>query len=258
MSSVYREVAAWRHAVESVLALGRLLSDPEWATPTECPRWTVKDVYAHLIGGERWMADGHPEPTEGFEAWAAAPVLARRDATPAAILDELREVYELRLLQLERDAVDPSRPAHLVTGQPTTLDVLLRARVLDVWAHEQDIRRAVGRPGNLASPAAAVAGDVMVTQLPRIVARSAKAPPGSTVRLTTTGEVPVDVAVAVDRTGRGALVVPGRTADAHLRLSWESYTRLSCGRGARADHDVRITGDRALAERVLAHLAVTP
>lgn len=258
MSSLYRSVAAWRHTLESVLSIGPLLSDPEWASPTECPKWTVKDVYAHLIGGELWMAAGHPLPEEGIDAWAAEPVLARRDAGPTAILEELRKVYEQRLIQLERDGLDPDEPTHLATGQAVTAEHLLRSRVMDAWAHEQDIRRAVNRPGNLASPAAAIAGDLFVAALPRIVAKTAKAPAGATFRLTTTGEVTIDVAVAVDRAGRGSLVAPDRRAVSHATLSWESYTRLSCGRGSRADHEVRITGDRALAERVLASLTVTP
>jgi uncharacterized protein (TIGR03083 family) len=257
MSSVYRSLTAWRQTLESILTLGHALSDPEWSSPTECPKWTVKDVYAHLIGGERWMAAGHPQP-EDHQAWAAEPVQARREATPPEILDELREVYEQRQVQVERDGVDPASPAHLPTGAAVTLETLLRSRVFDVWTHEQDIRRAVDRPGNLASAAAALTGEWLVAALPRIVAKDAKAPPGSTVRLSTTGELAMDVAVAVDRSGRGRLVAPGRSAQAHLTLRWESYTRLSAGRGGATDHDVRVTGDRALADRVLAHLAVAP
>jgi uncharacterized protein (TIGR03083 family) len=254
MSSVYRSLTAWRQALESVLSLGHTLSDPDWTSPTECRTWTVKDVYAQLVGGERWMAAGHPPQAEDHRTWSARLVRERREAAPAALLDELREVYEQRLVQMERTAIDPAAPAHLPTGAPVTMEVLLRSRVFDIWTHEQDIRRAVGRPGNLASPAAAIAGEWLVAALPRIVARDAKAPPGTTVRLTTTGEVPIDVAVSVDRSGRGRLVAPVRSPQAHLTLRWESYARLSCGRGDRADHDVRVTGDRGLADRVLAAL----
>ncbi|HEY8474752.1 MAG TPA: maleylpyruvate isomerase family mycothiol-dependent enzyme [Natronosporangium sp.] len=243
--------------MESVLALGHTLSDPDWSSPTECPKWTVKDVYAHLIGGEQWMAEGHPRP-EDYEAWSAGPVQARRDTPPAAILDELRKVYEYRLVQLEREPIDPAAPAHLPTGEPITMAAALRTRVFDVWTHEQDIRRAVERPGNLASPAAALTGEILVGLLPRIVAKDAKAAPGATVRLTTTGEIDIDVAVIVDRSGKGRIVGPSRSAQTHLTMRWESYARLSAGRGSRADHDVRVTGDRALGERVLSHLSIAP
>lgn len=258
MSSVYRSVAAWRHAIESVLSIGRGLADPQWAAPTDCPKWTVKDVYAHLAGGEWWMVEGHPPPAEGVGSWAEAHVLARREAAPAAVLADLRGAYERRRAELERGGIDPDQPTQLVDGRPARLELLLRARVLDVWVHEQDIRRAVGRPGNLASPGAAIAGDLFAASLPRIVARSAGAPPGAMVRLTTTGAVAVDVAVVVDSDGRGALVAPGRSAVTHITLGWEAYTRLSAGRGARADYEIRITGDRPLGERILAHLPITP
>lgn len=257
MSSVLRSVTAWRHSLESTLSLARELSDPDWTAPTECPKWTVKDVYAHLLEGERWMAAGHPRLPD-LTSWTEQGVLAWRDTPPLAVVEELRRAYEQRRYQLARRPVDPETPAHLPMGQRSTLEQLLRIRVLDVWAHEQDVRRAVGRPGNLASPGAAVAGDLFVAALPRIVAKSAQALPGSVVRLTTRGEVSVDVAVSTDRGGVGTLVAPGRNATAHLIMSWEAYTRLSCGRGTSADHDIRLVGDRGLAERVLAHLAVTP
>jgi uncharacterized protein (TIGR03083 family) len=257
MSSVYRSVIAWRHTLESLLALGPQLSDVQWSAPTECPDWTVKDIYAHVIGGEQWMSDGHPQPPD-FAEWVAGPVRAHRDTPAAVLLEELRNVYEQRRVQLESGPVDADVAAHLATGQRVDLGHLLRVRVFDLWVHEQDIRRAVGKPGNLDSPAAAIAGELCVAALPRIVARAAGAPPGSAVRVTTTGEVPLDVAVAIGPDGRGSLVAPDRTTSAHLTLGWESYTRLSCGRGARSDHEVKITGDRALAEKVLSHLTITP
>lgn len=256
--SVYLSLVAWRRAMEAVLALGSGLSDVQWVAPTECPDWTVKDIYAHLIGGETWMAQGHPAPEEGFAAWASAPVLARRDQPGGALLDELRQVYELRRVQLASPELDPEQPAWLPIGREVPLAVLLQIRAMDVWAHEQDIRRAVGQPGNLDSPGAAVAGDLFVRALPRIVARSARIPPGAAVRLTTTGEVEVDVAVTVDADGRGAIAAPERPVVAHLTLGWEAYTRLSCGRGSPADYEVGASGDRAVAERVLAALPVTP
>jgi uncharacterized protein (TIGR03083 family) len=256
--SVYRAVVGWRHVMESLLTVGPKLSDVQWGAPTECPDWTVKDVYAHVIGGERWMAEGHPGPAADFAEWVSAPVAARRDTPAPLVLEELRRVYEQRRVQLDSGGIDPDGPAYLATGQETTLGRLLEVRVFDLWAHEQDVRRAVGMPGNLDSPAAAVAGQLCVAALPRVVARAAGVPAGTAVRLSTTGEVTMDVAVAVDADGRGALVSPDRSVAAHLTLSWEAYTRLSCGRGARSDYDVKIIGDRALAEKILAHLTITP
>src|SRR5690606_3433353 len=120
------------------------------------------------------------------------------------------------------------------------------------------IGREMSMPGDHVCPGAPCAGDLFVRALTRIVARSARVPPGSAVRLTTTGEVQVDVAVTVDADGRGVLVAPERPVVAHLTLGWEAYTRLGCGRGSPVDYEIDVTGDRAVAERVLAALPVTP
>lgn len=258
MRPIDRYAAALCQTLRASLALGQRLTGPEWEAPTECPLWTVGDVYAHLIGGERWMAEGHPTPRD-FQRWVDAAVAERRGQPAAKILAELGYVYEHRAATLA-DPPDPEAPATFPWGAPTTAEGLLETRVLDCWVHEQDIRRAVGRPGNLGSPGARVARDVFVAAFPRIVARRAGAPPGTTVRLTVLGEVGLDLMVTVDETHRGRVVPPTATAlpAAHLTLGWQSYARLSCGRGSRTDHHVWPAGDRDLGERILARLAITP
>ena len=57
----------------------------------------------------------------------------------------------------------------------------LRTRILDIWTHEQDIRQALGRPGNLDSGGAAVFMDLLFASLPRLVARNAGIEPGNVV-----------------------------------------------------------------------------
>ncbi len=258
MPPVYHSIVAWRNAMESVLTLGSTLSGPQWAAPTECPEWTVKDVYAHLLGIEQWVADGAPPVDLPMRQWVAKAVDAYRTTPPGDLLADLRRVYELRRTQLDRGGIHADQPVNLPTGQEGTVGRLLQLRAFDVWVHEQDIRRATGRPGNLDSPGAAIAAELFVSALPRIVAKSAQAPPGSSVRLTTTGQVPIDLAVTVGPDGRGTVVAPDRPVTCHLTISWEAYARLSCGRGGIADHDVTVTGDRQLAAQVLAHLSITP
>lgn len=259
MRPIERYAAALRHTLRASLALGTSLSDAEWKAPTECPLWTVGDIYGHLVGGERWMAEGHPAPTVPFQDWVDAAVAGQRGRPRHAVLAELTALYDKRDAQLSTPP-DPRTATTYPWGRPTTVEDLLATRVLDCWVHEQDIRRAIGRPGNLDSPGARVTRDQFLRSLPRIVARHGGAPAGSTVRLTVLGDVGLDVAVAVDESHRGRLV-PASEAEpptAHVTLGWESYARLSAGRGERADHQTWVTGDRSLGERVLAHLAVTP
>ncbi|MFC7479432.1 maleylpyruvate isomerase N-terminal domain-containing protein [Luedemannella flava] len=97
--------------LDAVLDLGDQLTDEQWAGGTECPEWSVGDVYAHLIGTELWMIAGHPRP-ESYQTWSRRPVVARRDMPREEILDELRDVYAQRRAQLRAYPPDPAaRPS---------------------------------------------------------------------------------------------------------------------------------------------------
>ncbi len=60
---------------------------------------------------------------------------------------------------------------------------LLSNRPVDVWMHEQDIRRAIGRPGGYSSPAAAHVMGVFGQALPMVVGKRVAPPVGTTVTL---------------------------------------------------------------------------
>ena len=110
----------------------------------------------------------------------------------------------------------------------------------------------MNRAGNLATDSARITQELLVQSLPRSIAKVAAVPAGSTVRITITGDLPADVAVAVDANARGAVVLPGAAADLHLRLDWAAFARLGAGRGTPADYAVEVAGPAAsLAPRVL-------
>jgi uncharacterized protein (TIGR03083 family) len=254
-------IAAWDQSLDATICLGDALTHEQWAAQTECPEWTVKDVYSHLVGGEIWMAEGHPPPSERPATIVAGPVMQRRDADPRAVLAELREVFSLRRRQLADEPPDGDQPAFTAWGAPVTLDVLLRMRAFDAWVHEQDIRRAVGAPGNLSTAGAQVAYMIMVGALPRVVAKLSGAPPGSTVRLAVDGPVAFDDLITVDDAGRGHVKAgAGATVEATVSLhtDWETFSRLAAGRITPDPAVVSLTGDRDLGERILAHIAITP
>jgi uncharacterized protein (TIGR03083 family) len=258
-NDVAASVAAWRQSFAAVIDVCAALPAAGWDAPTECPEWTVKDVCAHLIGGELWMSEGHPAPTDGLATIAERPVAARRAATGGEIHAELRDVFALRQRQLDADPPDPRRPATTAYGAPVTVGILLTHRAFDVWVHEQDIRRAVGVPGNLDTPAARISSEILLASLGRVVAKLASAPRGSVVRFTVDGPVAFDRAVSVDENGRGHLAPwVGGPATTHLRMGWETYARLAAGRIPAAGAPVEVTGDEAVAARVLARFAVTP
>jgi uncharacterized protein (TIGR03083 family) len=233
---------AWRHTFAASIALCADVTDEQWSAQTECPLWTVKDVAAHLVGGEVWMSEGHPAPTEGLARIADRPVAERRDASGPAVLAELREVFALRQRQISADPPDAAEPATTAYGVPVTLGILLTHRAFDGWVHEQDLRRALGRPGNLDAPAAPIARDILLASLARVVAKHA-----------------FDVSVTVDDNRRGRFGPwPGGTASTTLRTDWETYSRLAAGRITAASAGVEVRGDAEVAARILDKFAVTP
>jgi uncharacterized protein (TIGR03083 family) len=258
VSDTDRSITAWSQTLDTLLELGDGFTDDQWTVPTECPEWTVKDIYSHLVGGEEWMAQGHPPPAEGLARIADGPVAARHDRTGPEVLAELRAVYAHRLRQLVDNPPDPDVMTQTAFLLPVTVGVLLRMRAFDAWVHEQDVRRAVAAPGGLATTSAEIARDIFLTGLPRVVAKLAAAPPGSVVRFTVHGDIQFDLAVSVDGSGRGHPAAAEDGATATLAMSWETFTRLAAGRIAPDAAAVQVSGDRALADRVLSHFAVTP
>ncbi|HLH26193.1 MAG TPA: maleylpyruvate isomerase family mycothiol-dependent enzyme [Chloroflexota bacterium] len=106
-----------------LLALCHALGPAEWEAASLCAGWRVRDVVAHVIGGERDWAD--ILRTHGDVDAANARSVERRAGVPVqqllAELDEIAAVQGLGRL---------FAPVLLV----------------DNWIHQEDIRRPIGRP----------------------------------------------------------------------------------------------------------------
>ncbi|MFI6521950.1 maleylpyruvate isomerase family mycothiol-dependent enzyme [Spirillospora sp. NPDC050679] len=261
--------AAFEQTVRSTIALAAEFGPREWARPTECPGWSVQDVVSHIVGIELMLlgedpAPGHVLPDDGFPhvrnemgRMMEPAVDVRRSRSGEQVLAELRDVLERRLAALP--GIDPDEPTLAPTGHPTTQAGFMGFRAFDAWIHEQDVRRAVGRPGNLDAPATVCARRIMVPGLPVVVAKRAGAAPGRSVVFEVTGPVEFTERVLVGDDGRAALADGlDREPDVRLRMDWETFVRLAAGRCAPADVAVAVEGDRELAGRVLAGMALTP
>jgi uncharacterized protein (TIGR03083 family) len=257
-------VKAWRESAAAINALLPTLDEGEWSMPTDCPDWTVKDIAAHLAHLENELATGEvaysdPSMTEMASAYTRAGVEARRDNSAEELLFEFAEAVALREQELQSLPDDPDQPAPLTPGGINwSWDTLLRNRAIDVWVHEQDIRRAVGKPGGLDSSGARVTANTFRMAMPFVVGRKVRPAPGTTVAWHVTGEIPFDLVVAVGADGRAKPVkaIDG-VPQAALTMSTESFTILGAGRRTVAQLDVDISGDHELASSVLASMPVT-
>ncbi|MEU1423592.1 maleylpyruvate isomerase family mycothiol-dependent enzyme [Kitasatospora sp. NPDC005751] len=260
---------AWTQSIESISELVAPLPEGSWNRATECPGWSVRDIVSHVIAVESELL-GDPRPihslprdlrhvTTEFARYIELPVDKRRCHTALEMTGELEYTIIRRSRALRNARQTPSEPVRF-PGGPLSRDLpyheLLRHRAFDVWVHEQDLRRALAVPGNLASPAALLARDVLLESLPKAVAHRAGAPAGTALVLDVTGPVEFLRTVRVDAAGRGTVDESISLApDVQLTMDWETYARLACGRGRPGP--VTVEGDQELASRVLANFAVT-
>jgi uncharacterized protein (TIGR03083 family) len=260
-------VTAWEQSLRSLLALLAALSEQDWERPTELPGWSVHDVVAHLAAAERELL-GDPRPgapssygphvRSDFGRHMEDGVQARRSVPPAALVEELAGALDERL-PVVRAARADEPPVRVVADEDWDMTVLLRNRAFDAWMHEQDLRRAVTRPGNLDGPGALVTWELLGQALPFLVARRAGAGPGASVRVTATGAVARTATVLVDERGRGRLGdLSGGEPTAALSADWETWVRLLGGRLSPGDAVVEVSGDTALGRRLLDGCCVTP
>jgi uncharacterized protein (TIGR03083 family) len=249
----------------SMADLGRELTEEQWKTPTEVPGWTVQDNLTHITGLE-WSLLGRPAPEHAvpddlahvkndFGKLNEVFVDSRRPLPGADALDEFVETTHARIAQLRGFGPDDFDKESWTPGGPGTVRTLLPFRIFDSWVHEQDMRRAVGRAGNLESPAAELAMGRVFDAMPFVVGKKASAPDGSTVAFELSGPLARTFVVGVD--GGRAKMLDDAPSDAQTRIVTDTETlgRLGVGRvdpaAARGDGRVRIEGDQELGARIV-------
>jgi uncharacterized protein (TIGR03083 family) len=242
------------------------LSTDAWAEPTCLPGWRVTDIVAHLIGTEAMLCGESAPPVEADvkalphvrnelavfnEHW----VLDLAEEKPSAMLDRFRTLTLRRaeaLAAKSREEFDA--PSWTPKGQGTYGE-FMHTRIYDCWMHEQDIRDAVGEPGNDGGPAAQASVDEVAMALGYIVGKRAAAPQGSTVVIELTGPVRRTLPVVVEDRARLVTEVP-ENPTVTVRMSSSVFMRLSGGRTTRRD-GVTVTGDAELGSRLLDNIAFT-
>jgi uncharacterized protein (TIGR03083 family) len=176
------------------------LSDADWARPTGCPGWSVRDIATHLLADELGVLSRQrdefrpqaPRPGETLGVFLARIndewVTAMRRLSGPVIVDLLRwtgeqtcQYWSGRDLMALAGAVSWAGPG----PAPRWLDVA--REYTERWTHQQQIREAVGRP--LMSEARWI-GPVIATfvwALPHTF-RAVEATVGTAVTLTVDGE----------------------------------------------------------------------
>lgn len=261
-------VDAWWASVQDFLALLEELDPGDWSAPTDLAGWDVKAVASHTAHLESLLAGGPEEQAEVADLphitgpmgqFTEIGVITRRGTEPAAIVDELRaRTAERRAALAAEPPTDAAAPAPGIFGMiGWSTGTLLRNRPLDVWMHEQDVRRAVGRPGGMDTVGAQHSTDYLVEAFGFVVGKRVAPPVGTTAVLAVAGSEPIAVEIGEDGRGRTLAAVPERPT-VRLDMDRESFVVLAGGRRAAAAGAVHVAGDAALGQRIVERLATTP
>jgi uncharacterized protein (TIGR03083 family) len=241
------------------------LSGTEWALPTECPGWDVKDQLSHLIGIERMiMGDATPEwdgplgdhVKTDFAAMNERWVAVRRGEPGPAVWSEFVEVTQARLAQLRAHTGAEWAAVGFSPLGDMPHASFMDLRVYDSWVHEQDVRLALDRPGGSGGRASSISLDRVQGAMGFVVGKRAATPDGNVVRFEIAG--PGDDArtfALATEGGRARPAEAGATPTVTLGLSSIDFVRLGCGRATagqvQAAGGIQVGGDAALAEQIL-------
>ncbi|MCA1825010.1 MAG: maleylpyruvate isomerase family mycothiol-dependent enzyme [Frankia sp.] len=273
-------VEALDETFQSLIDVAESLDDDDWPRPTGCPGWTVQDALAHVVAIESDLVGDPPvehELTEfppyvrdEFGQFMEVGVDARRGLAPDKLLAEMHDVLGRRRAQLaalDDVALDGEMVGPMGFKGPARR--MLRVRLFDVWAHEQDIRRATERPGHLTGRTPRLVLETIFFQLGRTLGEAAPAPPGTTLDVVITEPEPLrrrlrygdDAAVTVSGDAQSGEDAEAGDATATIATDLSSFTALAGGRADAPTLDspaLQISGDRDLVARVLPALGITP
>jgi uncharacterized protein (TIGR03083 family) len=259
-------VEVWWQAIHDFTRLLEKVPADQWQTPTDLPGWNVHDIAAHMAhleavssGADHDNVDiGEPEHVHGIMGqFTERGVVARKDRHPDDLIREIRESATRRHTWLLANM--PEDHTALADGLAALVgwswDRLLRNRPLDVWMHNQDIRRAIGLPGDMDTAAARHSADYLTEGLGLVVGKRVAPPAGTTVLLLVEGSRPYAVSVGDDGRAHAMSVLPSHPT-VTLKMDREAFIVLSGGR--REEAAVTIDGDEKMGELIVDALAVTP
>jgi uncharacterized protein (TIGR03083 family) len=256
----------------SLLDLLSGLSAEDWGKPTACARWSVKDIAAHLLGGQLGILSRKRDAY----AYSGSPIQNWDDLV--TLINNLNDVWvkaasrlsprvlcDLLTMSGEQvcayfNTLDPyttGDPVDWAGREPAPVWLDLAREYTEWWHHQQQIRDAVEKPGLKEPRFFAPVLDAFVRALPHTY-RNVDANDGTLVALTISGDAGGRWLLRREDGGWRLYVDSAEKADAEAIIDQEIAWRLFC-KGISKDEAVAgatVTGDRVLASKALEMISV--
>lgn len=259
----------------ALLNLLKQMPGSDWDRETMCPTWSVKDVVAHLLGGNLGRLSfgrdrlTRPKQSAGPMNYAelldyinqrnADWVSAARDIS-SNLLIEFLELTDPQLYQYFK-ALPPfasNGPAVAWAGDlqsPNWFDIA--REYTEKWLHQQHIREAVNQPGLMTHAFLFPVLDTFMRALPHAY-RTQEAAEGTAISFSIRGEAGGDWSL-LRQNGDWVLfsgVASGAVCSVHLEqdLAWRLFTKGVSREVAQAQ--IRLEGDQTLGAEILNIVAI--
>jgi uncharacterized protein (TIGR03084 family) len=148
MQSICDELAAEHRDLDDIVGD---LSDADWRIETPSPGWAIRDQISHLwfFDQRALMALTDPDAFAADTLWLAAnggteaSIAPGRSIEPAELLARWRD--DRKKLIEAASTLDPSARVPWY-GPPMAARSFITARLMETWAHGQDVVDALGTP----------------------------------------------------------------------------------------------------------------
>jgi uncharacterized protein (TIGR03083 family) len=257
---------------DALLDLLADLSDEQWAAPTACPGWSVKDLASHLLGDDVGMLsrrrDSYRRGNVAIAGWNdlvafinrqnAEWVETARRLSPRLLCDMLRLTGEqVSAFFQSLDPYELGGPVDWAGPDPAPVWLDLAREYTERWHHQQQIRDALGKRALDEPRYLAPALDAFVRALPHTY-RNVDAAEQTLVALTITGAAGGTWFLLREQASWQLYLGIAREPDARVTFdqdtAWRLFTKGIGEETARSR--ANSTGDSRLAAPMLKMLAV--
>ncbi len=234
--------AVRREMVELVHELG-VVADDAWSRPTRCAGWTVADLVAHLVWGQRLEAQAVEAVGTGRTTPLGVPAVGV--AAPRELLAQLGEAHA-RLWEAlaDRTTDDLGASAPMPYGS-IPLGLLLQVIAMEVGVHHSDVRAALGLAAHLAPDVVTATATFLAAFLPVLAAPGCT--PSGPLSYRFLGGL-VDLWLSFDATG-WSTTGAGATATVTFSGADSDLCLLALGRVRPDSPRIEVVGDAAVAGR---------